>query len=135
MPFGCEIKYKPITKDDMARCHRYGDKLLPGIFLGYDIQSGGGWSGDLIVADWDEIQEAESFSEIYPKRFKAPEVHPTLKETSDKESYKFLLAEGNLRQPGGFTTEYVRRTRKAPPSEERKTSLKQQRNSQRLKRK
>lgn len=42
LPFGCEIRYKPITKDDIARCHKYGDKMLPGIFLGYDIQSGGG---------------------------------------------------------------------------------------------
>ena len=113
-PFGCEIKYKPISKDDMARSHKFGDKLLPGIFLGYELQAGAGWSGDLILADWDEIQEAECFSEVYPKRFKAGEVHPVMK----NETYQFPIAEGNLRQPGGKIIEYVRRTRKPPENKD-----------------
>ena len=83
-PFGCEIKYKPISKDDLTHCHKYGDKMLPGIFVGYDIKAGGKWSGDVLVIDWDELQEAENVNEVYPKRFKvgtsqSPEVHAVLK--------------------------------------------------------
>ena len=51
IPFGAEISYLPITDKDKARCHQLGSKLLFGIFLGYDQQAGGGWSGDLLVAD------------------------------------------------------------------------------------
>ena len=32
IPFGAQIKYKPITDQDIARLHSFGDKLLPGIF-------------------------------------------------------------------------------------------------------
>ena len=44
-----------------------------------------------------------------------------LRATSDKQSFK--LAEGNLRQPGGHTTEYVRRTRRFTPSEEEEEEI------------
>ena len=117
--FGCEIKYKPISKDDVARAHKFGDKRLPGIFLGYEQQARGGFSGDLLVADWDEIQEAESFSEIYSKRFKGGEVFPAMQD----DNFKFLVAEGNLRQPGGKVTEYAGRTRRPPEKEEDEDSL------------
>ena len=109
-PFGCEIKYKPISQNDIARCRNYGRELLPGIFLGKGLHAGGGWSRDLLVADWDEIQEAELFSEIHPRRCKAPEIFSVLRVTSDKHSFlKFPIAEGHLRQPSGHTTEVVRR--------------------------
>ena len=66
------------------------------IFLGYDQHAGGGWSGDLLVADWEEVASAQSFSEIHIKRFKQKEITPTLA----GESFKFPVAEGSLRQPG-----------------------------------
>ena len=45
--FGAEVTYKPITEKDLARLHRFGAKMLTAIFLGYEQQQGGGWSGDL----------------------------------------------------------------------------------------
>ena len=66
-----------------------------GIFLGYDQRAGGGWSGDLYVADWEEIENAENFNEIYKKRFKASEVD-TIKIDGE---YRFPLSEGLLKQP------------------------------------
>ena len=63
--FGAEINYLPITDEDKARCHQLGSKVLSGIFLGYDQKAGGGWSGDLLVADWDQMKIAEHFSDMF----------------------------------------------------------------------
>ena len=49
-----------------------------------------------MFADWDKIGNAEHFSEIHPKDFKANEVEPVML----GESFRFPLAEGRLRQPG-----------------------------------
>ena len=35
LPFGAKIKYLPVTQKDKERVHKYSDKLLPGIFLGF----------------------------------------------------------------------------------------------------
>ncbi len=58
IPFGAEITYKPITDKDGARVHKVGAKVVSGVFVGYVQQDGGGWAGDLLVFDWDEIQIA-----------------------------------------------------------------------------
>jgi hypothetical protein len=65
--------------------HQFGSKVLSGIFVGYDQQAGGGWSGDLLVVDWDQVEIAEHFNDIYIKRFKAAEVEAI--KVSDK--YRF----------------------------------------------
>ena len=59
IPFGAEVRYLPITDKDKERGHKFGDKLLAGIFMGYDQRAGGGWSGDLLVVDWEELENAE----------------------------------------------------------------------------
>ena len=68
IPFGAEITYKPISDKDVARLHKFGSKVLRGVFIGYEQRAGGGWSGDLLVADWEEIQGAEDHHEIHVKR-------------------------------------------------------------------
>ena len=44
---------------------------MKGTFLGYALRPGGGWSGDLMIADHEDLQESET-SEIYVKRFEKP---------------------------------------------------------------
>ena len=56
IPFGAEIQYKPITDKDKAKLHKFGEKVLSGIFVGYHQRIGGGLSGDLEVADWEAIE-------------------------------------------------------------------------------
>merc|ERR1712096_422891 len=63
IPFGAAVTYEPSSDQALARLPKTGPKTLPGIFMGYDQQAGGGWSGDLYVADQEQIQEAEMFSE------------------------------------------------------------------------
>ena len=45
----------PISTKDKCRHHPFGAKMLPGIFIRYALNSGGGWAGDLIIADWDDV--------------------------------------------------------------------------------
>ena len=74
LPIGAEITYVPITEKDKARLHQFCSKVLSGIFLGYEQQECGGWSSDLLVLDWEEIGNAEHFSDIHIRCFKAAEV-------------------------------------------------------------
>ena len=112
------MQYKPISQKDIARCEKHGSKMLPGVFLGYEIHAGGKWSKDLLVADWEDFQEAELVSEVHVKRFKAAEVQVMLRSNSNQKSFRFPIAEGNLKQPGGQPIEVVRRTRRAPTQDE-----------------
>ena len=96
IPFGAEITWKPISSDDEARLHPFGSKRLSGIFVGYEQQAGGGWSGDLLIADWEQIENAEMHSQIHSKKFKAAEVEAV----KIGNNFRFPLAEGVLRQPG-----------------------------------
>ena len=49
-----------------------------------------------MIADWEEVASAQSFSDIRIKRFKSKEVTPLVL----GESFRFPVAEGALRQPG-----------------------------------
>ena len=53
---------------DKARVKQSGKKTLKGICFGYVLRVGGGWSGDLIMADYEDLEESE-VSEIYVKGF------------------------------------------------------------------
>ena len=95
IPFGAQIEYQPSSQKDKSRVHAMGKQTLPGIFIGYQQHAGSGWSGDLLVADWEDI-ETKSPSTITVKRFKAPEVTPV----KNGESFIFPVAEGDLQQHG-----------------------------------
>ena len=55
IPFGAEVTHKPITAKELEELHQFGLKVLSGIFMGYHQHAGGGWSGDVFVADWSEV--------------------------------------------------------------------------------
>ena len=73
IPFGTLIEYILITAKDKSRIHQFGQKTLKGIFLGFVLRAVGGWSGDLMIAGYEDLQESEA-SEIYVKGFKNQEV-------------------------------------------------------------
>ena len=77
IPFGAQIEYKPSQQTDIQRLHQFGKKMLAGIFIGYAQHTGGGWTGDLNIIDWQQVEFATSSSEIHSKRFKAAEVEIT----------------------------------------------------------
>ena len=73
IPFGSLVEYHPITAKDQSRIHQFGKKVLPGLFLGYALYAGGIWKGDVLVADFEELETMDA-SEIYSKRLNAKEV-------------------------------------------------------------
>ena len=56
-----------------SRLHQFGTKMLPGIFIEYELNSGGGWTEDFIIADWHDIENNVA-SEVHLQRFKSKEV-------------------------------------------------------------
>ncbi len=106
--FGAEVRYKPASPKGQEGIHKFGDKMLPGIFLGYDQHAGGGWSGDLLIANQEEIAQAESVSDIYIRRVPQREMEVR----SISNDFVFPLAKGNLSQPvGGVKEKSLRRRR------------------------
>ena len=40
IPFGAMVEYHPISPRDQSRSDQFGKKVLPGIFLGYELIAG-----------------------------------------------------------------------------------------------
>ena len=96
IPFGSKVEYYPISARDQSRIHQFGKKVLPGLFLGYALYSGGTWKGDIMVADLEELETMDA-SEIYSKRLNAKEV------IFPKQNGKFIFpaADGRIKFVGG----------------------------------
>ena len=73
--------------------------------MGYVQHAGGGWTGDLIISDWEQIENANTNSDIHTKRFKAEEIVVTLKQ----DAYCFPIAAGDLRLPDDTREGLIRR--------------------------
>ena len=41
--------------------------ILSGVFIGYDQRAGRDWSGDYLVVDWEELEQAENAREVHGK--------------------------------------------------------------------
>ena len=67
IPFGSLVEYYPISAKDQSRIRHFGRKVLPGLFLGYDLYAGRIWKGDALVADIEELETMDA-SDIYSKR-------------------------------------------------------------------
>ena len=99
-PFGCEVQYKPSSPKELAAIHNYGEKILSGIFVGYSERAGGEWNGDLLIADWDQIENAERAADVKIKRCPASEV----KVCKLNGKFRFPVKEGSLKQPPSNST-------------------------------
>ena len=84
--FGALVEYISVTAKDRSRVRQFGKNTLKGSCV---PRAGGGWSGDLMRADCEDLQESEA-SEIYVKRSKSQEVFV-------KVDYEFQRANGTLR--------------------------------------
>ena len=63
----------PTSPKDQWRIHQFGKKVLPGIFLGYELIAGGIWKGDILIADLEDLEKLDA-SDIYSRRVNAKEV-------------------------------------------------------------
>ena len=95
IPFVSLVEYHPLTAKDQSRIHQFGQKVLPGLFLGYALYAGRIWKGDVLIADLEELETVDA-SEIYSKRLNAKEV------IFPKEGeFIFPIADGRIKTPGG----------------------------------
>ena len=88
------VEYHPITAKDQSRIHQFGKKVLPGLFLGYALYAGGIWKGDVLIADFEELETMVA-SEIYSKRLNVKEVI-----FPKQGKFIFPIADGRIKTPG-----------------------------------
>ena len=55
--FGAMVEYHPISTRDQSRLHQFGKNVLPGIFLGYALIAGRIWKTDIMIADFEELED------------------------------------------------------------------------------
>ena len=96
IPFGSLVEYHPVTAKDQSGIHKFGKKVLPGLFLGYALYAGGIWKGDVLIGDLEELETMDA-SEIYSKRLNAKEV----KIHKENGEFIFPIADGRIKTPGG----------------------------------
>ena len=78
IPCGAMEEYHPISVKDLSRLHQFGPKVLPSIFLGYALNAGGIWKGDIMIADIEELEKVDA-SEIHAERLNAKDVLTPMK--------------------------------------------------------
>ena len=94
IPLGSLVEYHPVTAKDQSRIHQFGKKVLLGLFLGYALYAGKIWKGDVLIADFEELETMDA-SEIYSKRLNAKEVlFP-----KEKGTFIFPIADGRNLTP------------------------------------
>ena len=93
--FEAMVEYHPMSIRDQSRPHQFGKKVLPGIFLGYELIAGGIWKGDILRADLEDLENLD-VSDIYPRRIKAKEVLISQKD----DEVIFPTADGTAKKSG-----------------------------------
>ena len=69
--------------------------MLSGIVDGYALHIGGGWSGDLLIPDWGDLED-NVVSEVHAKRFRFQKVRVT----TTQEKCIFPCADDKHKQEG-----------------------------------
>ena len=80
---------KPISSKCESQLHHLDKKMLLGLFMGYVLRAGGGWSGALLNADCEELENL-SVLENYSTRFRHQAV-------SQEGTLSFPCADGALK--------------------------------------
>ena len=93
--FGSLVEYYPISAKDQSRIHQFGKKVLPGLFLGYALNAGRIWKGDILVADIEELGTMDA-SEIYSEKTQCERG-----DISQTRRIYFPVADGRIKLPGG----------------------------------
>ena len=91
------VECHPVSAEDLSRLHQFGfNKVLPGIFLGYVLQAGGIWKGDIMAADIEEVDQMDA-SELHARRLNAKGVITAM----TGEKFIFPVADGTVKISGG----------------------------------
>ena len=83
------VEYQPISARDQSRLHPFGKEVSLGIFLGYELITGGIWKGDVLIADLEDLEKLDA-SETHPRRINAKEVLITQKGDEFKSQWQMV---------------------------------------------
>ena len=72
-PFGAKVSCKPIASRAAAKLRQFCRKMLPDISMGDVSRAGWGWSGDLLLANCEDLENLPA-SDIHVKRFKLQDI-------------------------------------------------------------
>ena len=89
------VQYRPSSPRDQANIFQFGKKVLPGIFLEYELIAERIWKGYFWIADLEELQKMNA-SDVYHRRTTAKEVLIRQKE----DEFKFPIAGGTAKLSG-----------------------------------
>ena len=67
IPFGSLVEYHPVTAKDQSRIHQFGKKVFLGLFFGYVLCAGGIWKGDVLIADFEELETTDASRNLLKK--------------------------------------------------------------------
>ena len=95
IPFGAMVEHHQTSPKDHSRIHQCGKKVLPVIFLGYELIAEGIWKGDILIADMEELSKLDP-SDFYPRRINAKEM---LIRQKDYE-FVFTITDGTAKLAG-----------------------------------
>ena len=73
IPLGATVEYHPTSPKDQSRIHTCGKKVLPAIFLDYELIAEGIWKEDILIADMEELSKLDA-SDFDPRRINAKEM-------------------------------------------------------------
>ena len=65
IPFGALVDHRRISTRDQMRIHRFGKKVLPGIFLGCALIAVKIWKGDILIADIEKLENLDASEIIF----------------------------------------------------------------------
>ena len=71
--FWSMVECHPTSPKDLSRIHQFGKKILPGIFLGYELIAMKTWRGNILISDLKDLEKLDA-PNIYPRRINAKEV-------------------------------------------------------------
>ena len=81
----------PSLQKDESRPHPFGKKqILHGILMGLCLVRRGGWSGDLVIADCEDLENLSASEIVRSERFKHQDV-------AQERTLSFPCADGSLR--------------------------------------
>ena len=68
--YGAMVENHPISAKHQSTIHKFGKKVSPGIFLGYELI--GEFGKEILIAVLKDLEKLDA-SEIYPRRINAKE--------------------------------------------------------------
>ena len=101
IPLGAELHFKPESPKDMRKLNKYNEKMFPGIMLGYKLLAGNKPSGDILILEREDIENARTPQGLLKRRAISLQQVTTVRVKQEDGSYlyRFPIATGDWKQP------------------------------------